>query len=632
MAYNIDRNGNLGTYGIGSSIGKDLIDAFGNPRADAEAEDRRSNREINEFKFQQAKAEAERIKAIEPKKNRIRDLISGWNDPDETDTENALVDFTEDGSMVSVPGKIPGKVNAPIFAHDPKNGLTIDRDLAKERLPEYLGLINEVYGHDSLTKMHPFFNQAAIAAPNPGESPSQFEITTGLTPTGANAKRQHGLPGLLSSLNAGLAKPTQEQQGTINEANRQASEFKRNQARLDAILAAETDNSLKKRFGTFVTPGGDIITGFEYGGNVTPAMLSPEPVAPASPPVAPPAAAAPMTVIPSSPALAGILAPGNRRSEDVYGFDLPPGLPPAAPADTPSPTPGGVYGPAGASGAAGDVDPEYPGVGPLIGRQTIRKTDITSQSSPKNTVPAGVIGEKMADGRTIYRRPAPVEGPTPTEARNEFLIENGYLTPEQKERAAVDRGKWEAGLPKQIAALIANPAGRIPGGSGKGGASSVNTDLNPFVNAIAYEISSKAMELEMAGYSPFEARKLASDMTLAAYRKDVRTEENFFRTQDTAKLVSPGAGVDKELSPSDVQTLIRSSNQANQGVLPSKAILGQKYIDQELRYRGIDQEDLNLIPIKARSQIVQSMTHIAFIEDIIKRSELNGGSSDCKQR
>ena len=200
----LDENGNVKSSGWGKALGDVAGLIAGNPRADAEADAFRTQSEFNKLKLGEAKKTADEAAKLEPFKVRINQLISGWDDPDTTQ------DDPESGS--THPISIPGKKHAPIFTHDPKNGFVIDPTIASQRLPEYMSIMHRVYGHEAMAKMHPFFNQAAIAAPTAGQTPADFEAATGRTPDGANAERRYGQPGLINALNHGLAPRTAEQE------------------------------------------------------------------------------------------------------------------------------------------------------------------------------------------------------------------------------------------------------------------------------------------------------------------------------------------------------------------------------------------------------------------------------------
>lgn len=566
----LDENGNVKAVGWGKA-GIDIASAIaGNPKADAEAEAFRTTSAFNKLKLDEATRAAERDKELEPLKVRINQLISGWDDPE------TYEDDPESGSTHRI--AIPGKKHAPLFTHDPKNGFTIDENLSKERLPEYLSLMHRIYGHDGLTKMHPFFNQASIAAPKAGESPKVFEAATGRTPDGSNAERRYGQAGLINALNHGLAPRTAEQEkikhdNAVTAANTAGDVEK---------IAADNKTKLELSHGMIKTPDGWRIGPESPLGKLLSAMGAGE-----EEPVVPPQGANPtddMTSYGSS----GM--PG--KSDDNNSETLTP---------------------------EGDEPPE-----PIMDlyRDPVTKqygADKKTASSSKiaESISGGVKKIKNKDGSFTLTPNEPQREMNPAETArdtaNALMLARLPTETEKQKKRELDDG-WASGVGARFAEAVADKEGDMIGA----------TQASP----IATLINDTRIDLEERGIDPDKARSLAFQIVQDLYKDKYQTNweirgDNLIEEKSTSgwDWIRGGAGVG--VSGSEAAKYLGDKVAADVNKIPNMYVDRAKY---EQKAPGI-LEDMGFPPEMTKDvdpKLSAMLVGIAWMEDVIAQAPKNG--------
>lgn len=191
-----------------------LIEAFGNPKADAEARQYQQNRELTQFKLEQERANAPVIaeghkltlEALKRKNKEEEDkgvteseigkILSGWEEPGSYDLPDDAVD--EDGVVNTDQDWDSlfkrGKKHDPMFAHD-KDGGVYMTDEGRANIPKYIALYAKLHGAKAAQEAYDFMNRTGI--PLGG--------TAYMTPAAAVVGRASGpAPGIA----AGASNPT----------------------------------------------------------------------------------------------------------------------------------------------------------------------------------------------------------------------------------------------------------------------------------------------------------------------------------------------------------------------------------------------------------------------------------------
>ena len=259
-----------------------------------------------------------------------------------------------------------------------------------------------------------------------------------------------------------------------------------------------------------------------------------------------------------------------------------------------------------------------PPIGPVVDAQDpVYKSDIASQIANKGMASPGSKPEILPDGRRVYKRQAPVSGPTPQEQQAEWSYEHktrGYPTQADKERAIEDHGKWVAGLPKSIASFITNQAGQTAGAKWAG----EDPSNNVYANAIALHIANVEQKLEAAGYDTLTARRLAVEKAAEIYKSNFDTNWEMFG-------INRAKRSDEDVSPQGVVDVLSANMKQQLGDLPSKSLFADRYMASGLVSHGLDGEDLKSLPESEAREIQKHAIHIGFLKDILRKVRTNGG-------
>lgn len=167
-------------------IAKLMVEGFGNPRADAEARQYQMGREINQFKLEQAKIDAEERKKAQPAIDWIRTHMAG--------RPGVTADVEPISGDVITPGVEEIK---PLFNFDPTvNAVRLD----PKRATQFYSNLVAAYGPEALTKYHQFVGNTASNWP-------------GVTEEQQNAAT-HGGIGAMANL---IASPVMRKTGPQNK-------------------------------------------------------------------------------------------------------------------------------------------------------------------------------------------------------------------------------------------------------------------------------------------------------------------------------------------------------------------------------------------------------------------------------
>lgn len=203
------------------NIAKLMVERWGNPRADAEARQYQQGREINEFKLEQARIDAEERKKAQPAIDWIRTHMTG-----RPGVKQEVEPISGD---VVTPGVDEIK---PLFEFDPTvNAVRLDPN----RATQFYSNLVSAYGPEALTKYHQFV----------GNTASKW---TGVTPEQQNAATHAGIPGLISTIASPVTKKTEDQ-------NKVIAENVTNKSLAEAGAAAEA----QKQFGFVKLPNGELV-------------------------------------------------------------------------------------------------------------------------------------------------------------------------------------------------------------------------------------------------------------------------------------------------------------------------------------------------------------------------------------
>jgi hypothetical protein len=609
----IDQNGNVRTMGYGQA-GSDLVRAVvGSPKADAEAENFRTTSEFNKLRLDEAKKAADDAAKLEPHKKRINELISGWSDPDTTKED------PESGS--THPIVIPGKKHAPLFTHDPKYGFRIDETIASERLPEYLSILHRVYGHDALTKMHPFFNQAGISAPKPGESEQDFTKRTGRTPDGANYEGRYGQNGLINAIDKSLAKRTPEQEATLKTnaitAGRNSSDVL-----LDSSVFQKPDGihigpnsplgvSISRDNGWSAPTEGSpssIALSMAPGGNRQPNAATP-PVAPEkSPPTSAPQAvvAPPVTPTPSTPAKAQPTIAGQVSSP-------PPAPPPAAPTEPAEPQ------------ALYDLDTPPPT------KQTAAGEKVASSGKIPSIIAAGGQVTRNPDGSMTFKPAQPGREPNADEAKRQVLNEIGtkdFPTNRDKLDKIDSDEAWLGKVVSKFSDMIIEENGRVPDPTQLG--------------AIASEIDATRADLEKRGLPWAEARSVSISLFAKKFKERFQTnpeykllgfigpdrwaQDKIERKPSSAPNATATEKTNGDVSPQlaaqELRTLVDNDNLDK---IPNPVVDSVKNTELGLKWlESIPGFDMDKVPEESLPLLKQKLADLFWMKDVVSKAPNNG--------
>lgn len=196
-----------------------LPNVFGNPRADAEARQYQMGREINQFKLDQARIDAEEKKKSQPAIDWIRTHMAG--------RPGVTADVEPISGDVITPGVDEIK---PLFNFDPTvNAVRLD----PKRATQFYSNLVAAYGPEALTKYHQFVGNTASNWP-------------GVTEEQQNAAT-HGGIGAMANL---IASPVMRKTGPQNKVIAQNAI---NKSLAEQKAAAEA----QKRFGSVLLPSGE---------------------------------------------------------------------------------------------------------------------------------------------------------------------------------------------------------------------------------------------------------------------------------------------------------------------------------------------------------------------------------------